>query len=259
MNIYQVIFKENGKPYFFNGNELKIPNNVTVIVDTENGLQFAKVISKIESFENIDVDNLKNIVRISTKNDYEQYLKNTKDAKEALEKAREICASYNTDMNFVDAEFNFERKQLLFKFVAPERVDFRDIAKELAKIYHTRIELRQIGARDKATLVGGLGVCGRELCCSKFLNRIDSVSISMAKDQNLALNPTKINGVCGRLLCCLSYENQCYLECSKNMPYVGKTVKTIYGDGVVKSIDILNRKYNVLVNDDIKEIFLDEK
>ncbi len=259
MNIYQVIFKENGKPYFFNGNELKIPNNVTVIVDTENGLQFAKVISKIESFENIDVDNLKNIVRISTKKDYEQYLKNTKDAKEALEKAREICASYNTDMNFVDAEFNFERKQLLFKFVAPERVDFRDIAKELAKIYHTRIELRQIGARDKATLVGGLGVCGRELCCSKFLNRIDSVSISMAKDQNLALNPTKINGVCGRLLCCLSYENQCYLECSKNMPYVGKTVKTIYGDGVVKSIDILNRKYNVLVNDDIKEIFLDEK
>lgn len=259
MNIYQVIFKENGKPYFFNGNELKIPNNVTVIVDTENGLQFAKVISKIELFENIDVDNLKNIVRISTKKDYEQYLKNTKDAKEALEKAREICASYNTDMNFVDAEFNFERKQLLFKFVAPERVDFRDIAKELAKIYHTRIELRQIGARDKATLVGGLGVCGRELCCSKFLNRIDSVSISMAKDQNLALNPTKINGVCGRLLCCLSYENQCYLECSKNMPYVGKTVKTIYGDGVVKSIDILNRKYNVLVNDDIKEIFLDEK
>lgn len=259
MNIYQVIFKENGKPYFFNGNELKIPNNVTVIVDTENGLQFAKVISKIESFENIDVDNLKNVVRISTKKDYEQYLKNTKDAKEALEKAREICASYNTDMNFVDAEFNFERKQLLFKFVAPERVDFRDIAKELAKIYHTRIELRQIGARDKATLVGGLGVCGRELCCSKFLNRIDSVSISMAKDQNLALNPTKINGVCGRLLCCLSYENQCYLECSKNMPYVGKTVKTIYGDGVVKSIDILNRKYNVLVNDDIKEIFLDEK
>lgn len=259
MNIYQVIFKENGKPYFFNGNELKIPNNVTVIVDTENGLQFAKVISKIESFENIDVENLKNIVRISTKKDYEQYLKNTKDAKEALEKAREICASYNTDMNFVDAEFNFERKQLLFKFVAPERVDFRDIAKELAKIYHTRIELRQIGARDKATLVGGLGVCGRELCCSKFLNRIDSVSISMAKDQNLALNPTKINGVCGRLLCCLSYENQCYLECSKNMPYVGKTVKTIYGDGVVKSIDILNRKYNVLVNDDIKEIFLDEK
>lgn len=259
MNIYQVIFKENGKPYFFNGNELKIPNNVTVIVDTENGLQFAKVISKIESFENIDVENLKNIVRISTKKDYEQYLKNTKDAKEALEKAREICASYNTDMNFVDAEFNFERKQLLFKFVAPERVDFRDIAKELAKIYHTRIELRQIGARDKATLVGGLGVCGRELCCSKFLNRIDSVSISMAKDQNLALNPTKINGVCGRLLCCLSYENQCYLECSKNMPYVGKTVKTIYGEGVVKSIDILNRKYNVLVNDDIKEIFLDEK
>ncbi len=259
MNIYQVIFKENGKPYFFNGNELKIPNNVTVIVDTENGLQFAKVISKIESFENIDVDNLKNVVRISTKKDYEQYLKNTKDAKEALEKAREICASYNADMNFVDAEFNFERKQLLFKFVAPERVDFRDIAKELAKIYHTRIELRQIGARDKATLVGGLGVCGRELCCSKFLNRIDSVSISMAKDQNLALNPTKINGVCGRLLCCLSYENQCYLECSKNMPYVGKTVKTIYGDGVVKSIDILNRKYNVLVNDDIKEIFLDEK
>ena len=259
MNIYQVIFKENGKPYFFNGNELKIPNNVTVIVDTENGLQFAKVISKIESFENIDVDNLKNVVRISTKKDYEQYLKNTKDAKEALEKAREICTSYNTNMNFVDAEFNFERKQLLFKFVAPERVDFRDIAKELAKIYHTRIELRQIGARDKATLVGGLGVCGRELCCSKFLNRIDSVSISMAKDQNLALNPTKINGVCGRLLCCLSYENQCYLECSKNMPYVGKTVKTIYGDGVVKSIDILNRKYNVLVNDDIKEIFLDEK
>lgn len=260
MNIYGVVLREKGKVYYFNGHNLKIPNNTTVIVETEKGLQFGKVISKV-SQEKISelLDDMKNIIRVSSENDYKQYLKNLKDAKISLQNAKKIVVDLNLNMHIIDAEYTFDRKQLLFNFYADERIDFRELAKKLASIYRTRIELRQIGARDKAECVGGIGPCGRELCCSSFLSRLNPVSMNMAKNQNIALNPSKINGCCGRLLCCLTYEDQEYVRCQKGMPNIGQKIHTKYGQGIVKSINILERKYCVLIENEEKEIFLDEK
>ena len=161
-------------------------------------------------------------------------------------------------MKVLNAQFTFERTQLLFNFIADERVDFRELARKLAGVYHTRIELRQIGARDKAREIGGIGICGGELCCRRFLNQMETISISMAKDQNLALNPSKINGACGRLLCCLAYENQNYLDNLKDLPQVGDVIKTKSGEGEVVSIDILNRKCQVMVDNNLEDYYIDE-
>lgn len=260
MNIYGVTFKDKGKIYYFNGHELKIPNRVTVIVETEKGLQFGRVVSKIDAnTEGAYKDNMKDIIRISTKKDYEQYLNNLKDADCALKAAKKFSKDLKLEMNFIDASFTFDRKQLLLNFYADERVDFRELAKKLASIYHTRIELRQVGARDKAENIGGIGICGRALCCASFLTHLESVSMNMAKNQNLALNPSKINGACGRLLCCLAYEDEEYQKCSRGMPSVGQRIKTKDGDGYVVSVDILNRKYKTLINEEIKEIKIDNE
>ena len=256
LNFYGVTFKNDGKVYYFKSEDLECPINVTVIVETEKGLQFGKVVSKVEELKNIDKDNMKDIVRISTKEDYNQYQKNLKDAKEALNYVNKCIEELGLTMNVIDSAFTFDRKQLLISFIADERVDFRELAKMMAAKYHTRIELRQVGARDKAKSIGGLGVCGRELCCKKFLNNMQGVTINMAKNQNIALNPSKINGCCGRLLCCLNYEDDAYRECQKGMPSVGQKLNTEFGEGVVVSLDILNRKYKVNVNNDIKEISL---
>ncbi len=260
MNIYEVTFKDKGKGYYFNGHDLKIPNKVTVIVETERGLQFGRVVDNTNLEEiHIDMANLKDIVRIATRKDYEQYLKNCKDGENALKDARKISEELGLDMRFLDASFTFDRKQLLFNFYADERVDFRELAKRLANIYKTRIELRQVGARDKAELIGGIGICGRKLCCSSCLKNLESVSMNMAKNQNLALNPSKINGACGRLLCCLAYEDDEYVRCGYGMPSVGDKVKTVDGEGQVLSVDILNRKYKVIVNEELREFCLDDE
>lgn len=260
MNIYGVTFRDKGKVYYFNGHDLRLPIHVTVIVETEKGLQFGKVVSKIEDkkMEHFR-ENLKDIIRISTKKDYEQYLINLKDGNSALKNAKKYANELHLNMNFIDAEFTFDRHLLLLNFCADERVDFRELAKKLASIYRTRIELRQIGARDKAEQVGGIGPCGRELCCSSFMKHMETITMSMAKNQNLALNPSKINGCCGRLLCCLSYEDDEYIRCGEGMPSVGQKLDTEFGKGVVSSIDILNRKYKVFVNNEYKEFSLDEK
>lgn len=258
MNIYGVNFKEDGKIYNFLADGFTCPINVTVIVETERGLQFGKVVQEVTK-DNVDIDNLKQIIRISTKKDYDQYLTNLKDAKEALEFTKKEAESMKLDMTIIDAAFTFDRKQLLINFVSDKRVDFRELAKSLAAKYHTRIELHQVGARDKAKVMGGIGICGHELCCKRFLNKMQTVTMNMAKDQNLALNPSKINGACGRLLCCLTYEDDVYLEYSKGMPEVGQTVKTEFGVGPVVSVDILRRKYRVSIDNDIKEIELDKK
>ena len=152
-------------------------------------------------------------------------------------------------MNVIDATFTFNQEQLVFTFFSEQRIDFRDLAKELASIYKTRIELHQIGVRDKAKKISGIGLCGQKLCCSRFMNDFDSVSISMAKNQNLSLNPSKINGLCGRLLCCLKYENECYKECRKDLPQVGKMVEVGDIKGKVVSVDILRRTYKVETQD----------
>ena len=199
---------------------------------------------------------MKTIERIATDEDYDNYVSNMGQAKKALDKAREFVKELELDMNILDAVYTLDKKQLLFNFIADERVDFRELAKKLAGVYKTRIELRQIGARDKARTISGLGVCGRELCCSSFLTHIDSVTMNMAKNQNIALNPTKINGNCGRLLCCLSYEDEEYARCQKGMPSVGQTIKTDFGSGKVVSVDILKRKYKVDIDGVIREIEL---
>lgn len=254
MNIYEVIFKEKGKKYYFSS-ELDIKNDAAVIVETEKGLQYAKVVNKVYDVK-IPMSDIKSIQRIATKKDYNQFLRISKDAKEALDKAREIASNLGLDMNIISSSYTFDKKQLLFNFIADDRIDFRDLAKKLANIYKTRIELRQIGARDKAKEIGGIGQCGRTLCCSTFLSHIDAVSMNMAKNQGLALNPSKINGQCSRLLCCLTYEDEEYKKCNNGMPSVGQTIKTELGKGQVISINTLERKYKVMIDNDIQEVEL---
>ena len=260
LEVVGVTFKKNGKIYYFSPKGLKIKKGINVIVKTERGLQFGTV-----EVENTEIDSnklttsLSEVVRISSKKDYEKHLKNIEDAKKALKKCKDLVEEYNLNMMILDANYTFDRGQLLFTFLADNRVDFRKLAKDLATLYKTRIELRQVGVRDKAKEVGGYGSCGRVLCCSKFLTDFDSVSINMAKNQNIALNPTKINGVCGRLLCCLKYEDECYKECSKNLPKVGKKVETEQGEGKVISTNILKQTYRVDVKDyGIMEVSLNE-
>ena len=250
LEVVGVAFKKNSKVYYFSPNGLKIKKGINVIVKTERGLQFGTV-----EIENTEIDSsklttsLSEVIRIASKKDYEKHLKNIEDAKKALKKCKNMVEEADLNMMILDANYTFDRSQLLFTFLADNRVDFRKLAKDLANNYKTRIELRQVGVRDKAKEIGGYGSCGRPLCCSKFLTDFDSVSINMAKNQNIALNPTKINGVCGRLLCCLKYEDECYKECAKNLPKVGKKVETEFGEGKVISTEILKQTYKVDVKD----------
>lgn len=256
-NIYGITLKSEGKIYYFNGEELEVDAGKYVVIETEKGIQYGKVMYKADNNKvNIPVEDMKKVLRVSTDEDYDTYLKNLADAGKCLDKARKIAKELELDMNILDASYTLDRKQLLFNFIADERVDFRELAKKLAAAYKTRIELRQIGARDKARTICGIGQCGRPLCCSTFLNHIDSVTMNMAKNQNIALNPSKINGLCGRLLCCLTYEDEEYVRCGQGMPNVGQTVKTEFGKGRVVSVDILNRKYKVDIDGVIKEIEL---
>ena len=239
---------ETGPVLPFDPGNLKLKENVTVLVENEKGIDFGKV-EKIPMHLSDSSIPIRKIIRISNKKDYTQYKKNKRDAKKAILDTKKICEKLNLNMQVLDANYNFERTQLQIRFLADTRVDFRELAKELAAIYKTRIELRQIGIRDKAKEVGGFGVCGRCLCCSRFLKDFNSVTIAMAKNQNISLNPTKINGVCGRLLCCLKYENEDYKKCRECLPKVGSIVETKQGKGKVISVDLLKQKYTVEFED----------
>ena len=250
IEIIGVSFKRNSKIYYFSPNGLTVSKGDNVLVETERGVQFGVVeISNTQIEESKLKNPLNNLIRVCNSSDVRTNEKNLLDANKALKKCKMLVEKNNLNMVILDASYTFDRKQLLFVFIADNRVDFRNLAKELASIYKTRIELRQVGVRDKAKELGGYGSCGRALCCSKFLCDFDSVSINMAKNQNIALNPNKINGVCGRLLCCLKYEDECYKELSKNLPKVGKKIETEFGEGKVISVDILAQKYKV----DVKE------
>jgi len=249
MNIVEVFFEANNSSSFFKNNGLNLKKNLTVIVNSDRGLQFGKVIDVIEDVEQFGDVSLFDVIRVTSKKDYFNYLDNIKLANDALKKCREIVKDSELNMTILDANYNFDRSQLLFRFVADERVDFRNLAKELGSIFRTRIELRQIGIRDKAKEVGGIGPCGRMLCCNTFLNSFDSISINMAKNQNLLLNPSKINGVCGRLLCCLKYENDVYSELHKGMLNVGDKVNFNGKNGKVLSVDILKGNYHTMLDD----------
>ena len=254
MKICGIKFKDTGKTYYFKYEDLKLSKNLTGVVDTEKGEQFAKVVDPdINEIKNIDIDNMKSVLRVSSKNDYNTYMRNLKDAKGALEFAKKLIIEQNIDMRILDASFTLDRKQLTFNFIADERVDFRNLVKDIAAKYKTRIELHQMGVRDKSKEIGGLGQCGRELCCSKFLNGMETISINMAKNQNIALNPSKINGSCGRLLCCLAYEDDVYSDHRKDLPKMGQNVKTPDGEGRVISLDVLNKKYTENIDGDKKE------
>lgn len=244
-----VKLNDNGKVYYFDASDVNVNENATVIVETEKGLQYGTVARIIPENEiNNDIE-YKPVIRLTTKADYKKHLNNLKDADKAIVKCNELIEQYGLDMKIIDASYTFDREQLIFRFLADDRVDFRQLAKDLGSIFRTRIELRQVGIRDKAKEIGGFGPCGRKLCCNNFLTEFDSVSINMAKNQNLSLNPTKINGVCGRLLCCLKYENDNYNEYKKGLPDVGNKIKTADGEGKVISVDVFKKKYKVLLNE----------
>ena len=251
MKIVGVKINNFGKIFHYDCNGLNLKKNLTVIVNTEKGLEFGTVVDFIDVEDSGDYYKVN---RIATKKDYLQHIKNLNDAKIALDKCRELASKNGLNMVIIDANYNFDKSQLLFRFLADERIDFRNLARELGSRLRTRIELRQIGIRDKAKEIGGIGPCGRHLCCSTFLTSFDSVSISMAKNQGLALNPTKINGVCGRLLCCLNYENDLYTELRKNVLDVGKKTFIDGREGKVISSEPLLGMYKVLVDDEIVEV-----
>lgn len=225
--------------------ELKIGDSV--IIEVDKTLNIGKLLKYVEKNLNEEKDEMVvfPIIRKATKDDLKTNLENIKDANNAFKKCENLIRKYELDMKLVDATYTLDKKQLIFQFTSENRVDFRDLAKELASIYKTRIELRQIGVRDKAKCVGGVGICGKELCCSQFLNEMDTVSINMAKNQKLALNPNKINGVCGRLLCCLKYEDNQYCQLKKGLPEIGDIVNTEFGTGTVTDVNICNRTYKV--------------
>lgn len=241
-----VTFNGKGKTYLFSTNHLELKKNMNVIVETDKGLQYGQVVVAPYEVEDEDIGfTLKSVLRVADKEDDRQYEKNVKEAEQALTKARSIAESLKLNMRIIDANFTFDRNQLLFNFLADARVDFRELAKKLAQNYRTRIELRQIGVRDKAKEVGGIGPCGRFLCCSTFLTDFNSVSINMAKNQMLALNPTKINGVCGRLLCCLNYEDDVYTEMKKGFPSIGQAYKNDDVEGKVVSLNLLKKTVTI--------------
>lgn len=245
-NVYGVVFNELEKKFYyvFNG---KLSVGDYVIVNTDRGEQLVKVVDIIIKD---DISEYESIERIANESEYNAYLENLKDSQKALKKCKEFAKELELDMNVVSSQFNLDRSQLLFNFYADDRIDFRELAKKLASIYKTRIELRQVGARDKAKQVGGLGVCGQKMCCSRFLNQFDSITMNMAKNQNLALNPSKINGCCGRLLCCLNYEDEEYIRCSKNLLSVGNIIKYNGKDATIIGVDILNRKYKIACDEE---------
>ena len=235
-----VHFKKAGKVYYFDPEGLEIEAGTKVIVETSRGLEFGTVTSKIKEVKEEDVvAPLKKIIRIADNKDILQYEENEKRKKRALEQCQEKIDKHGLAMKLIDVEYTFDNSKVIFYFTADGRVDFRELVKDLAAVFKMRIELRQIGVRDEAKMVGGIGNCGKGLCCHTWLPEFEPVSIKMAKIQNLSLNPTKISGMCGRLMCCLKYENDVYAELRKGMPEQGERIKTPDGIAVVIESNIL--------------------
>jgi cell fate regulator YaaT (PSP1 superfamily) len=260
-NVVGVRFKKAGKIYYFDPGDLSIQKNSYVIVETVRGVEYGKVVIAPKQVDENDVVlPLKKVLRIADQKDRLIVEENRAAAKEAYAVCNEKVTTHQLDMKLVDVEYTFDRNKIIFYFTADGRVDFRELVKDLAAIFRTRIELRQIGVRDEAKMLGGIGPCGRMLCCSTFLGDFEPVSIKMAKDQNLSLNPTKISGLCGRLLCCLKYENDEYESAKKALPDLGQVIDTPLGSGKVVGINILGRilKVNIPELDRIVEYTLDE-
>lgn len=257
IKVVGVRFRRAGKIYYFDPKDFKIETGNHVIVETARGVEFGTVmIAPKEVSEETVVQPLKPVIRIATAADEKTEEKNKEKEKEAFRICLEKIAKHKLEMKLVEAEYTFDNNKLLFYFTADGRIDFRELVKDLAAVFRTRIELRQIGVRDETKILGGIGICGRALCCSSYLSEFAPVSIKMAKEQNLSLNPTKISGVCGRLMCCLKNEQETYEDLNSRLPNVGDTVTTIEGlKGEVQSVSVLRQLVKVIVEtDDEKEI-----
>ena len=234
IKVVGIRFKKAGKIYYFDPIDLKIDKGSYVVVETARGIEFGEcVIGVKEINESEIVAPLKSVLRAATEDDLKRHSNNKDKQKEAFGICLNKIEEHKLNMKLIDVEYTFDNNKVIFYFTADGRVDFRELVKDLATIFKTRIELRQIGVRDEAKMIGGLGPCGRSMCCSTFLGDFTSVSIKMAKEQNLSLNPTKISGICGRLMCCLNYEQSTYEDIRKRMPRVGSIVKTSEGTGDV--------------------------
>ena len=253
-------FKKMGKIYYFDAGELKLENGNHVVVETSRGIEYGLVVIDKKSVDESEiVPPLKKVIRVATPEDDKTVENNKSKEKEAFEICREKIASHNLDMKLIDVEYTFDHNKILFYFTAEGRIDFRELVRDLASVFKTRIELRQIGVRDEAKLIGGLGVCGRVLCCNSYMGEFEPVSIKMVKEQNLSLNPTKISGTCGRLMCCLKNEQSTYEALFKNAPGIGSLVETPDGKGVVSAVSILKGIITVAVDRETEKELHDYK
>lgn len=240
IKVIGVRFKKAGKIYYFDPDGIMIEKGQNVIVETARGVEFGEVVVGIKEISEEDiVAPLKKVLRIATLEDEIINRENKEKEKDALECCIEKIDKHQLDMKLIDVEYTFDNNKIIFYFTADGRVDFRELVKDLASVFKTRIELRQIGVRDEAKMLNGLGPCGRQLCCANWLGDFEPVSIKMAKEQNLSLNPTKISGICGRLMCCLKYEHDMYQSLKKNIPEIGEKVMTPEGKGIVVEKNIL--------------------
>lgn len=253
-----VRFRTAGKIYFFAPGKFEIKQGSHVIVETARGIEYGRVVSGPKEVKDEDVvQPLKSVIRLASDQDRKVVEKNKQKEKDAFKICQEKIRKHGLEMKLVDVEYTFDGNKILFYFTADGRIDFRELVKDLAAVFRTRIELRQIGVRDETKIKGGIGICGRPLCCSTYLTEFSAVSIKMAKEQNLSLNPTKISGVCGRLMCCLTNEEETYEQLNSQLPSVGDTVTTEDGlTGVVHSLSVLRKQVKVIVNleNDEKEI-----
>ncbi len=244
-------FKKGCRPYFFQAGKLQLKRGQGVVVETSRGLEYAVVVEpEREVPDEAVVSPLKPVVRVATEKDEETVKRNEEKRPQAIETCKEKIRQRNLDMKLVDCEFTFDGSKVVFYFTSENRVDFRDLVKDLASTFHIRIELRQVGIRDETKLLGGIAPCGRECCCASCMSEFQKVSIKMAKNQGLSLNPGKISGLCGRLMCCLAYENEYYAEAYKKMPKIGGTVGTSEGNGTVVSTNMLKMEVRVKIEKD---------
>jgi len=250
IKVIEVRLREAGRVQYFRVGDIDLKAEEYCIVQSERGEEYGQVVSEAEHVpeENFP-EPLKMVLRKITINDRYQINKNLRDAEEARTVCLDKIRQHNLPMKLVDVEYSFDRTKIIFYFTSDGRVDFRDLVKDLARHFKSRIELRQIGVRDEAKMVGGLGSCGRPLCCTTFLKAFEPINIRMAKDQRLSLNPSKISGICGRLLCCLRFEHGCYMDMGKGLPRAGTTVSTTMGKGKVVDHEVLKQEVKVLLED----------
>ena len=264
IKVIGVRFRQAGKIYNFSPADFQVKVGDHVIVETARGIEYGSVVQGIrEVADDKVIMPLKSVIRIATEEDDKKAIENNEKEKKAFKICKEKIAKHGLEMKLIETEYTFDNHKVLFYFTADGRIDFRELVKDLASVFKTRIELRQVGVRDETKMLGGIGICGRTLCCNTYLSEFIPVSIKMAKEQSLSLNPTKISGICGRLMCCLKNEQEAYEELNSNLPDIGEKVKTFDGfKGEVVSVNVLRQKVKIVVEVDdereIKEYAIDE-